>query len=640
MSGKSIFRRFLKASALAVITFLLLGSKDMKAEAAQSGNADFGTIENSIEITVNINAGRQYLDRDSQGNYLKVDNIPVSADGNVTVEKAQQHTISILPQFGISVSTKINGTAMQGSPDDGWMNYIVTEQNVYDLTISQSGNSAVTVIWDYQGTQGADAVVSNGTVKILSAVLPDGQNGIGSINMQDENGGHVEIKPGSTVTVELKPDYGYQFVNGSLNGQTVTAGTEVSQFTFTMPETNLHLSALFTQTPDEVEATSTKISSAGLENGANAVDSGNLKLTVNDLDTTVIPSVEAGVKKLVEPSDQVQMYLDMNLYNVVNKGTTTDSWENKLSELRGSLTISLELPEASRGTESTFYVVREHENIDGTKSYKKIPAAYDSMTGKISFDTNKFSTYAIVKENAITYTIDNDPKNSCNAILSDAGNLAEQIFTPEEIQTIKSSGDSVKFSLMVKDVTTDAGYPLEKNQIDSNKGDKNIAFYFDIELKKTIGSMPEQSITTTNQEIKITLKLPGELVNTDNKVTRDYYIARYHSGEVTWIPCEYNADTGTISFKTDKFSVYALGYHDHAVVSGSTTGSNNGNTSGSSSAADTTTQNTAVNSVTAQTLDQVPKSGENEDIYIMEIMLLFGGILLITMGILLQRKCG
>ena len=457
MSGKSIFRRFLKASALAVITFLLLGSKDMKAEAAQSGNADFGTIENSIEITVNINAGRQYLDRDSQGNYLKVDNIPVSADGNVTVEKAQQHTISILPQFGISVSTKINGTAMQGSPDDGWMNYIVTEQNVYDLTISQSGNSAVTVIWDYQGTQGADAVVSNGTVKILSAVLPDGQNGIGSINMQDENGGHVEIKPGSTVTVELKPDYGYQFVNGSLNGQTVTAGTEVSQFTFTMPETNLHLSALFTQTPDEVEATSTKISSAGLENGANAVDSGNLKLTVNDLDTTVIPSVEAGVKKLVEPSDQVQMYLDMNLYNVVNKGTTTDSWENKLSELRGSLTISLELPEASRGTESTFYVVREHENIDGTKSYKKIPAAYDSMTGKISFDTNKFSTYAIVKENAITYTIDNDPKNSCNAILSDAGNLAEQIFTPEEIQTIKSSGDSVKFSLMVKDVTTDAG---------------------------------------------------------------------------------------------------------------------------------------------------------------------------------------
>ena len=221
MSGKSIFRRFLKASALAVITFLLLGSKDMKAEAAQSGNADFGTIENSIEITVNINAGRQYLDRDSQGNYLKVDNIPVSADGNVTVEKAQQHTISILPQFGISVSTKINGTAMQGSPDDGWMNYIVTEQNVYDLTISQSGNSAVTVIWDYQGTQGADAVVSNGTVKILSAVLPDGQNGIGSINMQDENGGHVEIKPGSTVTVELKPEFGYHVVSGCLIGETV-----------------------------------------------------------------------------------------------------------------------------------------------------------------------------------------------------------------------------------------------------------------------------------------------------------------------------------------------------------------------------------------------------------------------------------
>lgn len=727
MSGKSIFRRFLKVSMLASVVFLLYGHGDIKAEAAQRVNVDFGTgswnvgditvtaeersgkteistddtikltnfddakmtaqvtgaenfkvelkvengetslaartteggypdgtllfqvvektgepsqpsqpsqIENPIEIAVTIQQGQEYLD--SQGDYLKVDNISVSAGGKVTVEKAQQHTISILPQFGISVSMEINGKAVQGSTENGWTNYIVAEENSYSLSISKSGNSAVTVIWNYQGDQGSDAVVSNGTVKILSAVLPDGQNGIGSINTQDQNGGHVEIKPGSTVTVELKPNYGYQFVSGSLNGQTITAGAEVSRFTFTMPDTNLHLSALFTQTPDQIDTNHSKIASAGLTNGANAVDSGNLKLTVRDLEGEEITSVENGINRLVGSADKVQMYLNMDLCNVVNKGTTAEFWENQLSELRGKVTVSLELPEELKRTESKFYAVREHMETNGTKSYEKIPVVYDSNTGKISFETDKFSTYAIVKENAIAYTVDNDPTNACNGKLSDNGNLAEQILTAEEIQNIRTSGESVAFSLTVKDVTADAGYLEEKKQIDLYKGNKSIALYFDIGLTKTIGSTPVQSVTETNGEITITLKLPIELINTDSQVARSYYIARYHNGEVKWIPCEYNATAGTISFKTDKFSVYALGYHDQAATSGNT-GSNHESSSGGNFPGNNTAQVMTVDSAIGQTLDAVPKSGEGIGTYIAETVLLFGGIVLIYTGILLRK---
>ena len=59
-----------------------------------------------------------------------------------------------------------------------------------------------------------------------------------------------------------------------------------------------------------------------------------------------------------------------------------------------------------------------------------------------------------------------------------------------------------------------------------------------------------------------------------------------------------------------------------------------GNDNNSSDAQPATTQ------AVTQELDVVPKTGEDITAYVMEIMLLFGGILLITMGILLQRKHG
>ena len=111
------------------------------------------------------------------------------------------------------------------------------------------------VTWAYNDKIfGEDAYVAHGKVEILSAVK-QGESGQWSgieeafpgtsNNVQNDEQGRVVIIPGSTVTVKLTPDYGYQFVSGSLNGNKVTAGNEVSTFTFVMPDTNLHLSAVF-----------------------------------------------------------------------------------------------------------------------------------------------------------------------------------------------------------------------------------------------------------------------------------------------------------------------------------------------------------------------------------------------------------
>lgn len=134
--------------------------------------------------------------------------------------------------------------------------YTVSEKQEYRIQIDKQ---LCTVTWAYNNTLGEDALVEHGTVKIVSAikdggsqwsgieppVLPDENN-----NQQDANGGRVAIIPDSVVTVEIVPDYKYQFVAGTLNGQTITAD-EQKVSTFTMPSVNLHLSALFTPSSDK-----------------------------------------------------------------------------------------------------------------------------------------------------------------------------------------------------------------------------------------------------------------------------------------------------------------------------------------------------------------------------------------------------
>lgn len=361
----------------------------------EGGGSGSGNIQNPKTIIVNVTSGSEYLD--TQGNeYIRVDGTGV-VNGSVTVEQANEHIISLFPQFGYVIGVKINGKEVEGTENDyHWWCYSVEEADSYDIEISQTG-SIYTVVWDYVGDYGDDGLVSNGTVEIISATLPDGSSGIGSENSQNEEGGHVVIEPGSTVTVQIKPDYGYQFLEGSLNGNPITAGAEVSQFTFTMPSTNLHLSALFTEAEDIINTNSTQVASGSIANGGNVVDTGNLKLEIGDLSQEEIAAIDDEMKQTAG-DDEVQLYLNMDLYSVVNKGTQNAAWENQLTDLNGDLSVTLELSDALKGTDGTFYVIREHEEADGSKTYTKIPAIYNKETGTITFATNKFSTYALVLE--------------------------------------------------------------------------------------------------------------------------------------------------------------------------------------------------------------------------------------------------
>ena len=94
----------------------------------------------------------------------------------------------------------------------------------------------------------------------------------------------------------------------------------------------------------------------------------------------------------------------------------------------------------------------------------------------------------------------------------------------------------------------------------STKGYK-VGKYLDITLYKNIDGTNE-SIHELTKVLKVTIKVPEELINKDSKTKRECYIARSHNGKVDVLETKYDEKTNSLTFETDKFSDYAILYKD------------------------------------------------------------------------------
>ena len=226
--------------------------------------------------------------------------------------------------------------------------------------------------WNIPDTE--DSTVTNGTVRVIAA------NGY-----RFTSGGYTDysIEAGSQVTIELLPDYGYQYVSGGLNGNQTIPEDGKASYSFTMPSNHLHLSAIFEPKSDIVNINDSAIKSATISMPANQIN-GNAELTIND-DTTINTSGFKAVAGNLTVAD----YLDLGLNEVVYKGTTGDSWKTPVTELSEKMTVNIQLADQLKGY-TDYTVLREH---NGTIT--KLASTYDSATGILSFQTDAYSDYAI-----------------------------------------------------------------------------------------------------------------------------------------------------------------------------------------------------------------------------------------------------
>ena len=202
------------------------------------------------------------------------------------------------------------------------------------------------------------------------------------------------------------------------------------------------------------------------------------------------------------------------------------------------------------------------------KKYQVIPVIgipTDPDEGKLEKDA-EVSPKAPIKE----ATLDNSKKEILDA---------PAIFTETE-KTAIEGGDDARVWLEVTDTDESSISSEEKTKISeaatSIMGESPEITYFDADLFKQVGTGETTPIHEPGIEIGVTIKIPDELINTDKTYEREYKIIRLHTdvktGEslVDILDGIFDKLTGEFTFRTDKFSTYAIAYTDRIVVTGVT----------------------------------------------------------------------
>lgn len=514
-----------------------------------------------------------YVSKDGDSSFSQLPGL----DTNSTKEYVFEGDITSVKFYVSCDETKYSLQFPGKSGDAGKSEQTAIALNAAGTQHIQIDHSVRTITWAYdRQTYGEDAYLEHGKAQVVAVEGVDDLYNIPfASNPGDEKGGHIAVEAGKQVTVRLTPDYGYQLTGVTLNGEvTLAPQAEVFTFTFTMPDTNVHFKGIFKQTQDEINTSGTKVFSASVENGANAAPSGNLRLTVEDSDantTNALAQVENAVS-----AEAVNLTLDQ----IVSKGDGTN-WENPVTQFGQPVKMNLKVVDYD--TAAGYAVVREHDG-----NLTNLPTSV-SEDGTLTFETNQFSTYFIVKTakkadngNAKTEKSSNTSSTTASSAAGSTDNaITAQSVSGEGVPAIniasatdqllnlaKLSEDenrAVKAGNKTQFVLSASGMTPTKEEIaliQSVLGNNVIGQYLNLNLTLKISGRADRQITDLSAPMYIAITIPQNLVNHDSSIERIYRIVRIHDGVATLIDGTYDAATNQFTFATDGFSTYALVYED------------------------------------------------------------------------------
>lgn len=528
------------------IEFVLEGNaRDKFGEMIAAGND-----ANNIYVKVNEDTSYQKIN-----DLIKSKMVTISPDGRYQFDK------SVTKVF---LYVKYDANYMvQFMPNVAGMGFSENAPLVLDGSGSQHiqiDKKVNTITWAYDDVRyGKDAYLEHGTAEIIAvngtpvAKLPVDPTNFAT-NAGNKDGGHFAADPGAKITIKLTPDYGYQLSGVKLNGgATLEAQKDVSTFTFTMPNTSVHFKGIFTKSEDAVVTTGNTVKNAAIANGANATNSGNLELKVSDNTNYNTAAATALVSDAVAAEA-----VDLSLNQVVSKGNGTN-WETGITEFEKPITLSLALKDYDANYDYT--VVRNHNG--------KLTALNTiAINGTVSFATNQFSTYVIVKKaKSKTPVYSTEANAGAGAPQTTFSQTTKELLdaiglTAAEKKAIANGANAnVVLNVNVKTLTE-----KEAKLIESVIGKNKMAETYDINLLLQVAGLADRNITDPSSAIGITITIQDKFINTDTSVKRVYRMVRIHDGKATVIDGTFDAKTKQFTFATDGFSTYALVYEDVAAT--------------------------------------------------------------------------
>lgn len=209
--------------------------------------------------------------------------------------------------------------------------------------------------------------------------------------------GTVEIKAGSTtkmVEIDTELPELSTFVNYESVVETGAPKTEATVDKDTLMDNVLG--------EDECNA---------LANGGNA----DIILNIKNKDAEVTDGEADLVEEKLADNMRVGKYLDITLYlNIVDSNGTAIVTNKKISEADTMFAIKVNVPEelwAADGTNRVYQIVRIHNGVA-----EVIDSVYDEAGHTLTFETDRFSTYAIAysddNNSAVTDDKNNDNSNA------------------------------------------------------------------------------------------------------------------------------------------------------------------------------------------------------------------------------------
>lgn len=528
------------------IEFVLEGNaKDKFDTLIAIGNAD-----NNIYVKVNDAAS-----------YQKISELTQCSTSQVTVSGGRYQFDKSVTKVSLYVKYDAN-YMVQFMPNAAGTGFSENTPLVLNSPCSQHiqiDKKVNTITWAYDVRHGKDAYLEHGTAEIIAvngtpvAKLPMDPDNFAT-NAGNKDGGHFAADPGDKITIKLTPDYGYQLSGVKLNGGAMLeAQKDVSTFTFTMPNTSIHFKGIFTKSEDAVVTTGNTVKNAAIANGANAANSGNLELKVSDNTDYNTAAATALVSDAVAAEA-----VDLSLNQVVSKGNGTN-WETGITEFEKPITLSLALKDYDANYDYT--VVRNHIG-------KLTALDTTAINGTVSFATNQFSTYVIVKkEKSKTPVYSTEANAGAGAPQTTFSQTTKELLdaiglTAAEKKAIANGANAnVVLNVNVKTLTE-----KEAKLIESVIGKNKMAETYDINLLLQIAGLADRNITDPSSAIGITITIPDKFINTDTSVKRVYRMVRIHDGKATVIDGTFDANTKQFTFATDGFSTYALVYEDVAAT--------------------------------------------------------------------------
>lgn len=369
----------------------------VQVEFTEDGGGTTSPVEHAVTATISLSGDKlnsiEGVRVDGRDFQLSADKASATGDVDSTKDSYQ---IGFCVSFGEALnSVSINGVAQEIPQENkGWYYFTVpkTENQNYTISFTIGASNDVTIVWAYSEQEAQEkfndpaAFVDHAKVQIVS-VTRNGEPVSISYD-PDAMSTMVALKKGDDIVVKLIPDYGYQLKSAVINDQQlVPDDNTVSQFSLFNIQGNMHFGGAFKEASDIINDSSNVISDVTIANGNNAASSGNLSLTLTDnvSYTRDVTSVVADATKVGS--------VDITLDNVVSKGIDGQNWTRNISEFENDITLGVKVDGNNLGANETYSIVRDH---NGTLT--ELNATFNAATGVLSFPTNQFSTYTIIKK--------------------------------------------------------------------------------------------------------------------------------------------------------------------------------------------------------------------------------------------------